>query len=108
MHLAKYRRPDGAVAVGVLEGAGLRPLDLPRPGGPRTLADLLAAPDPAALAEQLLDPAITIVPLASVTLLPPIDEQEVWAAGVTYLRSKTAREEESASAGGASFYDRVY
>jgi 2-dehydro-3-deoxy-D-arabinonate dehydratase len=43
-----------------------------------------------------------------VTILAPIDLQEVWAAGVTYLRSKTAREEESASAGGASFYDRVY
>src|ERR1700688_1397631 len=41
-------------------------------------------------------------------LLPPIGDQEVWAAGVTYLRSKTARMEESANNGGASFYDHVY
>ena len=42
------------------------------------------------------------------TLLAPIAEQEVWAAGVTYYRSRTARIEESQSAGGGSFYDRVY
>ncbi|HEY3392436.1 MAG TPA: fumarylacetoacetate hydrolase family protein [Lacipirellulaceae bacterium] len=41
-------------------------------------------------------------------LLPPIGSQEVWAAGVTYLRSRTARMEESATAGGSDFYDRVY
>jgi 2-dehydro-3-deoxy-D-arabinonate dehydratase len=41
-------------------------------------------------------------------LLPPVDGQEVWAAGVTYLRSRTARMEESSQAGGQSFYDRVY
>src|SRR5689334_3697557 len=38
----------------------------------------------------------------------PIGSQEVWAAGVTYLRSKVARMEESAAAGGGDFYDRVY
>jgi 2-dehydro-3-deoxy-D-arabinonate dehydratase len=42
------------------------------------------------------------------TLLPPIGNQEVWAAGVTYLRSREARREESKSAGGGDFYDRVY
>jgi len=42
------------------------------------------------------------------TLLPPIAAQEVWAAGVTYYRSRTARMEESQTAGGGSFYDRVY
>ncbi len=41
-------------------------------------------------------------------LLPPIGSQEVWAAGVTYFRSRTARMEESKSAGGGDFYDRVY
>jgi 2-dehydro-3-deoxy-D-arabinonate dehydratase len=41
-------------------------------------------------------------------LLPPIESQEVWAAGVTYFRSRDARREESAAAGGSSFYDRVY
>ena len=41
-------------------------------------------------------------------LLPPVGAQEVWAAGVTYFRSRTARMEEAKSAGGGDFYDRVY
>ncbi len=41
-------------------------------------------------------------------LLAPIENQEVWAAGVTYYRSRDARMEESREAGGGSFYDRVY
>jgi 2-dehydro-3-deoxy-D-arabinonate dehydratase len=40
--------------------------------------------------------------------LAPIGSQEVWAAGVTYFRSRDARMEESHDAGGGSFYDRVY
>jgi 2-dehydro-3-deoxy-D-arabinonate dehydratase len=42
------------------------------------------------------------------TLLAPIGSQEVWAAGVTYYRSRSARMAESKDAGGGSFYDRVY
>jgi 2-dehydro-3-deoxy-D-arabinonate dehydratase len=41
-------------------------------------------------------------------VLAPIDGQEVWAAGVTYYRSRGARMEESKDAGGGDFYDRVY
>ena len=41
-------------------------------------------------------------------LQAPIQSQEVWAAGVTYFRSRAARIEESQDAGGGSFYDRVY
>ena len=41
-------------------------------------------------------------------ILPPVENQEVWASGVTYYRSRTARMEESKDAGGGDFYDRVY
>ena len=42
-------------------------------------------------------------------LLPPIgDNQELWACGVTYLRSKVGRQEESKASGGADFYSKVY
>ncbi len=41
-------------------------------------------------------------------LLTPIGNQEVWASGVTYLRSREARMEESKDAGGGDFYARVY
>ena len=45
---------------------------------------------------------------APTQVLAPIGNQEVWASGVTYFRSRTARMEESKEAGGGSFYDRVY
>jgi 2-dehydro-3-deoxy-D-arabinonate dehydratase len=41
-------------------------------------------------------------------ILAPVESQEVWAAGVTYYRSRSARIEESKDAGGGDFYDRVY
>lgn len=41
-------------------------------------------------------------------LLPPIGKQEVWAAGVTYLRSRDARMDESKDSGGSDFYQKVY
>lgn len=41
-------------------------------------------------------------------ILAPIESQEVWASGVTYYRSRSARIEESKDAGGGDFYDRVY
>ncbi len=41
-------------------------------------------------------------------LQAPIQNQEVWASGVTYLRSKVGRQEESKNAGGGDFYARVY
>lgn len=63
---------------------------------------------PALLAVTAADAAPTLPPAAH-ELLPPIGgRQELWAAGVTYFRSRTARMEESQQAGGANFYDRVY
>lgn len=49
-----------------------------------------------------------IAPPAPEEILAPIGTQEVWAAGVTYFRSRSARIEESKDAGGGTFYDRVY
>lgn len=41
-------------------------------------------------------------------LMPPVESQEVWAAGVTYYRSRSARMDESKAVGGGDFYDRIY
>ena len=62
------------------------------------------------LADHLAKITKTFKPgtFAPTDLLPPIGSQEVWAAGVTYYRSRDARMEESKSAGGGDFYDRVY
>src|SRR5215469_1939702 len=65
--------------------------------------------------ENLFDHLTSLVPNAKPLaaspahdVLAPIGTQEVWAAGVTYYRSRDARMEESKSAGGGDFYDRVY
>ena len=50
----------------------------------------------------------SVVSLDPTTILSPVGSQEVWAAGVTYYRSRKARMEESKDAGGGDFYDRVY
>lgn len=72
---------------------------------------LLAGRDPAAVIRKAVESLPSSATRAQPTreeLLAPVDHQEVWAAGVTYLRSRTARMEESEAAGGGSFYDRVY
>jgi 2-dehydro-3-deoxy-D-arabinonate dehydratase len=46
--------------------------------------------------------------LLNTSLLAPMGTQEVWAAGVTYLRSRDARMEEAKDAGGGDFYQKVY
>jgi 2-dehydro-3-deoxy-D-arabinonate dehydratase len=70
--------------------------------------ELIAADDPAAALRAALASGSSTVSLDSSSMLAPIGSQEVWAAGVTYLRSRVARMEESKSAGGGDFYDRVY
>ena len=52
--------------------------------------------------------SMKVVNSAPTDVVAPIGSQEVWAAGVTYFRSRDARMEESKSAGGGDFYDRVY
>jgi 2-dehydro-3-deoxy-D-arabinonate dehydratase len=69
--------------------------------------DLLYAADPRSLVEEGLKSAPVPSPSPN-EILAPIGSQEVWAAGVTYFRSRSARIEESRDARGGSFYDRVY
>ena len=58
---------------------------------------------------QLANSLIAIDKFSIDELLPPIgSNQELWACGVTYLRSKVGRQEESKASGGADFYGKVY
>jgi 2-dehydro-3-deoxy-D-arabinonate dehydratase len=84
----------------------IRPLAFDPAGPFRTLSEILHADDPAAAADEFTDENAEPVALGQAHLLPPIDLQEVWAAGVTYKRSQEARERESV--GAARFYDLVY
>ncbi|MCC9643868.1 fumarylacetoacetate hydrolase family protein [Rhodopirellula sp. JC740] len=103
MNITKCIDSSGQTRVAVVEDDRLIPLqttaELP------TLSAILASENPKAAAESLArDEPIAIDD--STRWLPPIDQQEVWAAGVTYKRSQTARMEESEAA--ASCYDQVY
>lgn len=80
-------------------------LDLSTTGVTR-LADLLATPNLTAVVRRLCEQRVHRYAPETVCLLAPVEDQEVWAAGVTYLRSKAARMEESQYS--ATAYDRVY
>ena len=103
MKLAKCRTAAGDELVVQLDGDVVRPLNLAGSAF-SSLADIIEADEPAVAAAALVSDEQ--LALADVTLLAPIDQQEVWAAGVTYKRSQTARMEESETS--ASCYDLVY
>jgi 2-dehydro-3-deoxy-D-arabinonate dehydratase len=118
MKLVHYHLPGQGPGWGLMEFDAVHPLATDEGSGNAFLASLLQWPDP-------VQALIHTYPLAqkrgSISyheleagtpdptvphLLPPLDLQEVWAAGVTYQRSKVARMEESV--GAARFYDQVY
>jgi 2-dehydro-3-deoxy-D-arabinonate dehydratase len=74
--------------------------------GITTLSQVLESADPAAVIKSIDRTSLARFRHADVILRSPVERQEVWAAGVTYLRSKTARMEESDFS--ATAYDRVY
>lgn len=89
--------------VGVWEEEGIVPLRVHDRYLER-LSEVFEQTDPSAFVNKFC--SAQSIPLAHVTILAPIDQQEVWAAGVTYKRSQSARMEESETA--ADCYDRVY
>lgn len=96
MHLVRYLSGSGP-RVGVLDGDGITPL------AATGMAELLALP--LADLRAALDKTEG-EPERPRRLLPPLDGRgEVWCAGVTYARSRSARMEESSE---QSVYDRVY
>jgi 2-dehydro-3-deoxy-D-arabinonate dehydratase len=95
--------PHPDVRIGLVDSGSVRDLTA---AGVHRLDDLLERAD---LAEQLAHLRRATVPewpLDQVRLLTPVESQEVWAAGVTYLRSKQARMDESDFS--ARAYDHVY
>src|SRR5262245_6804109 len=99
MQLGKIRRGNGSAVV-LVEHGKVHSLKT------QSLAEILHAASPAVAARAAVDATVAPEPLGSQNFLAPVDQQEIWAAGVTYKRSKVAREEESK--GAAQFYDKVY
>ena len=80
-------------------------LDL-TPAGISSLSSVLEAAEPLAVLNGIDSRTLPQLAMSDVQFGAPVEQQEVWAAGVTYLRSKTARMEESDFS--ATAYDRVY
>jgi 2-dehydro-3-deoxy-D-arabinonate dehydratase len=73
-----------------------------------TWDDLIAHDDLLGHVTTLVKQSTRATDFSETAILAPIENQEVWASGVTYYRSRNARMEESKDAGGGDFYDRVY
>src|SRR6516164_8568122 len=104
MKLCRFKNKSGQVCIGwVTDDSTV--LDL-TPAGITQLQSLLESDNPTAEIDRIAKQKLPSIRLSEIQLCPPVERQEVWAAGVTYLRSKTARMEESNFS--ATAYDRVY
>src|SRR5512140_3194220 len=104
MKICRFRSGSDHVRIGLVKDDGTV-CDL-APVGVTRLEALLEQDKAAAQGNEFARANLPSWPLAAVQLCAPVERQEVWAAGVTYLRSKTARMEESDFS--ANAYDRVY
>jgi len=104
MKICRFKTKTDAVRIGLVADDSTL-LDL-TPAGITQMFPLLEGENPVAQLNQLAQQNLPRIALADVQLLAPVERQEVWAAGVTYLRSKTARMEESDFS--ATAYDKVY
>ena len=104
MKICRYQMDQGPARVGwVVQDQWIVDLSAM---GVTSLESLLEETDLSSKLERLVNVQTAGIALAEARLLPPVEHQEVWAAGVTYLRSKTARMAESEFS--ATAYDRVY
>lgn len=103
MKICRFKDRRGDDRVGLVHDEGTM-LDLTA-ASITELEPLLESEDPAGQLRQLA-PGLPRLSPEEVIWRPPVERQEVWAAGVTYLRSKAARMEESDFS--ATAYDKVY
>jgi 2-dehydro-3-deoxy-D-arabinonate dehydratase len=103
MNVCRFRHASDVVRIGLVADES-QILDL-TPAGITDLHVLLESDDPLARLKQIAVRDLPRLSRTEVRLCAPAERQEIWAAGVTYLRSKTARMEESRD---ATVYDRVY
>lgn len=106
MKLCRFKiEASSDVRIGLIGNDDQSVIDLTKLGVGR-MKDLLERRDITDAIARLTHSASAQYSLDSVRLLTPVESQEVWAAGVTYLRSKEARMVESEFS--ANAYDRVY
>ena len=111
MKICRFKNQQGQIRVGLVaedESVATNEVTLIdlTAAGIESLHALLESEDLPGELAKLVRQKLPRIPLSEFQLLAPVERQEVWAAGVTYLRSKTARMEESDFS--ATAYDRVY
>jgi len=104
MKLCRFNNKSDGVRIGMATDDGMV-VDLTATGV-EEIFPLLESEDPSEELSKFTKKNLPRKALSEIKLLPPAERQEVWAAGVTYLRSKTARMEESDFS--ANAYDKVY
>jgi 2-dehydro-3-deoxy-D-arabinonate dehydratase len=105
LYVCRFRTAGTDARVGLVAEDRRSVRDLTGAGITR-LEPVLEAGDPAGEIRRAASNALPSLALSEVEVLTPVEHQEIWAAGVTYLRSKVARMEESDFS--ANAYDRVY
>ena len=104
MRICRFKNNQDEARIGLtLDGFTIHDLTA---AGVRDLGTLLEREDLPDYLASLKVENLPVVPQSELRFCAPVERQEVWAAGVTYLRSKTARMEESDFS--ATAYDRVY
>lgn len=104
MNICRFSIKEGEARVGLVATQDAL-IDL-TPAGITRLDALLEKENPAFDLARLSETELPRFAIRDVQLLAPVEQQEVWAAGVTYLRSKVARMDESDFS--AIAYDKVY
>ena len=103
MKICRFKTKQAEIRLGLATDEAVFDLT---PAGLTSLSALLESDDVLAQLEKAAKLPLPKLAWSEVRLCAPVEQQEVWAAGVTYLRSKTARMEESNFS--ATAYDRVY
>ena len=104
MKICRFKSASHDTRIGLGDGDG-HVLDL-TPAGITSLSQLLDTGDVKGALAAIQPGNLPRLKIADVAFRAPVERQEIWAAGVTYLRSKAARMEESDFS--ATAYDRVY
>jgi 2-dehydro-3-deoxy-D-arabinonate dehydratase len=105
MYICRYTIDKNSIRIGFVDNQQVYDITARFPSITAFLRWTIGRTDAGSALKKALHGTQPTAPLSSVTLLRPTDDQEIWAAGVTYERSRVAREEESANSG---IYDRVY
>lgn len=105
MHICRFTNASQQVRIGFVDQGQLYDITARFPSISAFLRWTVGRNDVGTALRQALQGTTAVGAASDFTMLRPTDDQEIWAAGVTYERSRVAREEESAQSG---IYDRVY